>query len=158
GFECVQAWVTALDVKEGDASLGFMEGSNKFFSQAAKRFRLNGKPDWHKLTAEQEAWYEEQGCAKKRIQCPKGSMVLWDSRTIHSGVGPQMQRVNNGEAAQDVSDDEDDEPLADTRKIDGPHTTNIRSGYPQLEVYSRTGLDGVGEKPCGLKRGLKLYK
>jgi ectoine hydroxylase-related dioxygenase (phytanoyl-CoA dioxygenase family) len=30
-------------------------------------------------------YIEEKGCSVKRIKCPKGSLVLWDSRTIHCG-------------------------------------------------------------------------
>jgi len=28
----------------------------------------------------------DKGCAYKKIKCPKGSLVLWDSRTIHCGT------------------------------------------------------------------------
>ena len=32
-FECVQSWVTAYDVDEGDATLAFMESSNKYHEE-----------------------------------------------------------------------------------------------------------------------------
>ena len=34
------------------------------------------------------------GCEYKKIMCPKGSIVFWDSRTIHSGVEPNRSRTN----------------------------------------------------------------
>ena len=37
-------------------------------------------------------FYEDRGCVAKRIMCPKGSMVLWDSRTIHCGTEPLKRR------------------------------------------------------------------
>jgi len=30
----------------------------------------------------------------KKIKCPKGSLVLWDSRTIHCGIEPLKNRKN----------------------------------------------------------------
>lgn len=84
-FECVQTWITAEDVEEGDATLAFYEGSNKYHSEFEKIFETKDKSDWHKLTPEQEQFYIEKGCLEKRIKCPKGSLVAWDSRTIHCG-------------------------------------------------------------------------
>ena len=85
-FECVQGWVTALDVNEGDATLSIFEKSHLFHKEAAERFEITDKADWYKLTKEQEAFYINKGCSIKNIICPKGSIVLWDSRTIHCGV------------------------------------------------------------------------
>ncbi|KXS22236.1 hypothetical protein M427DRAFT_50574 [Gonapodya prolifera JEL478] len=93
GFECVQSWVTACDVEEGDATLAFLEGSHKLFAEAAKEFKLKDKGDWHKLTEEEEEWYANK-CPPKRIKCAKGSMVLWDSRTIHCGGEPVKARAS----------------------------------------------------------------
>jgi hypothetical protein len=91
-FECIQSWVTGLDVEEGDATLGFMEGSNRFHEEFAERFQVTDKTDWYKLTREQEDFYVEKGCEYKKIMCPKGSLVLWDSRTIHCGVEAMKTR------------------------------------------------------------------
>jgi hypothetical protein len=86
-FECVQGWVTALDVNEGDATLSFFEKSHLLHKQFAERFEITDKADWYKLTKEQEAFYiSENDCPIKNIICPKGSIILWDSRTIHCGI------------------------------------------------------------------------
>lgn len=92
GFECIQSWVTGLDVNEGDATLGFMEGSNRFHEECGKTFNIKEKKDWYKLTREQEDFYLSKGCTYKKIKCPKGSMVFWDSRTIHCGVEAMKSR------------------------------------------------------------------
>jgi hypothetical protein len=84
-FECVQSWVTGLDVNEGDATLAFLEGSNQFHAEVASKFSKTDSADWAKLSKEEETYYVEKGCAYKKIKCPKGSMVFWDSRTIHCG-------------------------------------------------------------------------
>ena len=40
----------------------------------------------NKLNEDEKRFYiEEKSCLHNRIKCPKGSLVLWDSRTIHCG-------------------------------------------------------------------------
>jgi ectoine hydroxylase-related dioxygenase (phytanoyl-CoA dioxygenase family) len=51
-----------------------------------KHLILKAKNDWYKLNKEEEKFFLEKGCKIKKIMCPKGSLVLWDSRTIHCGV------------------------------------------------------------------------
>jgi len=45
------------------------------------------------LTKEQEKFYQDKGCNIKNIKCPKGSLVLWDSRTIHCGIEADKNRI-----------------------------------------------------------------
>jgi len=92
-MEIIQSWVTGLDVREGDATLAFMEGSNRYHREFAEKFNVTDKSDWHKLTKEEETFYVEKGCAYKKIRCPKGSMVFWDSRTIHCGAEAMRGRA-----------------------------------------------------------------
>lgn len=93
-FECIQSWVTAFDVNENDATLAFYEGSHKFHGQFAEEFNIQDKADWTKLNDEEHIeFYKQKGCLEKYIRCPKGSMVFWDSRTIHCGVEPRKGRV-----------------------------------------------------------------
>ena len=87
-FECIQSWVTAYDVDEGDATLAFMEGSNKYHKEFQDVFKLEDKSDWYKHNKEEQKFYEDKGCKEKRIRCKAGDMVFWDSRTIHCGTEP----------------------------------------------------------------------
>jgi len=91
-FECIQSWVTGLDVDKGDATLGFMEGSHKYHKEFCEYFDVESKDDWYKLESNENKFYTDKGCSYKKIYCPKGSMVLWDSRTIHCGVEAQKNR------------------------------------------------------------------
>jgi ectoine hydroxylase-related dioxygenase (phytanoyl-CoA dioxygenase family) len=91
-FECVQSWVTAYDVDEGDATLAFMEKSNVHHEEFQKTFSIQDKSDWYKHTSEEQSFYEEKGCEEKRIKCSAGSMVFWDSRTIHCGTEAVKKR------------------------------------------------------------------
>tara|TARA_B110000908_G_C10267317_1_gene465628 strand:+ start:864 stop:1844 length:981 start_codon:yes stop_codon:yes gene_type:complete len=93
-FECVQSWVTAYDVNKKDATLSFLEKSNRYHQEFKDTFNVTNKTDWYKLTEEELNFYHEKRCKEKRIACPAGSMVLWDSRTIHCGVEPLKGRAN----------------------------------------------------------------
>lgn len=91
-FKCIQSWVTALDVNDGDATLAVLEGSNKFHKEFASNFNVTDTSNWYQLNETERAFYTNKGCQLKKIMCPKGSMVFWDSRTIHCGVEPMMGR------------------------------------------------------------------
>ncbi len=84
-FECIQSWVTAYDVNQGDATLAFLEKSHKYHKDFANHFKKTDKADWYKLTKEEVKYYTDKKCNIKYIKCPAGSIVLWDSRTIHCG-------------------------------------------------------------------------
>ena len=94
-FECVQSWVTADDVAEGDATLRVLVGSHRLHKEFSERFGSDDRHDWHMLTPEQEAWYRERGCAVHDVVCPAGSQVFWDSRTVHSGRSPVRGRESD---------------------------------------------------------------
>ena len=87
GFECVQGWVTAYDVNEGDATLAVLEGSHVYHTEFGKRFGITDPNDWFKLQNDEQCdfYIREHGCPYRAISCNAGSLVLWDSRTIHQG-------------------------------------------------------------------------
>jgi hypothetical protein len=105
-FECVQSWLTAFDVETGDATLKFLEGSHQYHADFFKRFyptfptadkKENDKvkKDFYLLFDDQKKidFYKiEKKCPELCIKCPSGSMVFWDSRTIHAGQEPLHER------------------------------------------------------------------
>ena len=93
GLKCVQSFITGLDINDYDATLSFMEGSNKYHSKFKKMYNITDKSDWYKLSKEQEIFYSNKGCSIKNIKCPKGSLVFWDSRTIHCGIEADKRRT-----------------------------------------------------------------
>ena len=96
-FQCVQSWITGRDVKRGDATLAFMEGSHKYHQEFKERFEITDKKDWYLLKKGVEGgeqFYRDKGCSYKRIMCPRGCLVLWDSRTIHCGSEAMRERKN----------------------------------------------------------------
>ena len=94
-FESVQSWVTTYDVNEDDATLLFLEGSHKLHKKF-KDFKKSelSSDDWYKFTPEELDFFIDEGCKQKKILCPKGSQVFWDSRTVHSGTEPVKGRTN----------------------------------------------------------------
>jgi hypothetical protein len=96
GFECVQSWVTGFDVNPGDATLQFLEGSHHFHEDFARHFGVTERANWYMMEKEDSAghldFYLQRGCQRRFIQCPRGSLVLWDSRLIHCGTRPMRWR------------------------------------------------------------------
>lgn len=89
GLECIQSWVTLFDVEEGDATLGIFEGGNKYHKEFGKKFKPKDKKDWFQFKPEHYDFFEGKKCKNIRIEGLKaGDMVLWDSRTPHSGLKP----------------------------------------------------------------------
>lgn len=87
-FSHLQSWVTAFDVSHNDATLCVISGSHKYHKDFAKEFNIKKKDDWYKLNEEELNFYLNKNLKEERISCPKGSMVFWDSRTLHCGVEP----------------------------------------------------------------------
>lgn len=89
-FKSIQSWVTAYDINEGYGTLILLEGSNNFHKEFNDEFKIDVKGDWFKLDDIHIDWYINKGCKLVAIKCPAGSMVLWDSRLVHSGLPPQI--------------------------------------------------------------------
>ena len=95
-FECIQSWVTAYDVNEGDATLCFLENSNNYSSKFGKQFNVTDTSNWYKLNEDEKDFYiNDCKCEPKCIKCPTGSMVFWDSRTIHCGKESDKNRAKS---------------------------------------------------------------
>lgn len=95
-FECVQGYISLRDIEPGDATLSILEGSHKHHGEFAETFDITDKKDWFKLRKDENHYrfYEDHGCVERRLTCKAGSLVLWDSRTIHCGVEPLKIRPN----------------------------------------------------------------
>lgn len=87
--QCIQGWVTAQDVDAdaGDATLQVLEGSHLVRGRLPGVDHSQQRTDWYKLSAEQVHYLGEHGCSVRYISCPRGSLVLWDSRLAHAGRG-----------------------------------------------------------------------
>lgn len=68
-----------------------LEGSHRHFDDFMERLQTIR---CSKVSKEDLEWLAERGCARKRVACPKGGMVLWDSRLIHGNARPVKGRAN----------------------------------------------------------------
>ena len=90
--ECIQGFVTAFDINEGDATLTILEKSHNFHKGCAEKFSLTDTDDWCKLDDAQIKYYSDNDCIRTCVKATAGSLILWDSRTIHAGQEPDKNR------------------------------------------------------------------
>lgn len=93
-FECVQALINLYDVNEGDATLRVLDKSHLLHKDFQDQFQIQSNDDWLKLNEVQKNFYlKKLGKGSDIcIKAKKGSMFLWDSRTIHQGYEPLKDR------------------------------------------------------------------
>lgn len=92
-FKYLQSWITAYDVNKDDATLAFFESSHKFHADFRNLLIEDpSETDWYVLNNNELLFYKEL-CKEKHIVCPKGSLVLWDGRTIHCGIQASINRT-----------------------------------------------------------------
>lgn len=93
--KCVQGWVTALPVERDDATLCVLTGSHLLSRQLVHEFpALSTNKNWVPLDDAAVGFLKRYGCREVRVECPPGSLVLWDSRTAHYGASPVRGRPN----------------------------------------------------------------
>ena len=90
--KCIQGFVNLYDVAQGDATLRVLLGSHKHTPEFYNSLKEKNDRDWLPLTCEQVKWYKNRGCEDVCITAPAGSLVLWDSHTVHQGMEPQIDR------------------------------------------------------------------
>ena len=91
-FDCIQSWFTPINVHgQQDATIEVLVGSNAVVQSLSSTTEHTGR-DWVKFSDKDIAkWFSN--CKRVRISCPAGSMVFWDSRTLHQGVKPKQSRA-----------------------------------------------------------------
>lgn len=94
-FECVQGFINLFDVHEGDATLAVLTGSHQHFKEFSVRIgdRADINNEFYLLSQADMDYFLAAGCKRTNVLCPAGSLVLWDSRTVHCGCLPQRGRV-----------------------------------------------------------------
>ena len=69
-----------------------LEKSHKYHKNFKEDNNITEKSNWYKLNENEINYYMSKGCKKRLIKCPAGSIVLWDSRTIHCGRECRKER------------------------------------------------------------------
>jgi ectoine hydroxylase-related dioxygenase (phytanoyl-CoA dioxygenase family) len=89
--DCIQGWINGFDTNEGDATIKLLVGSHKHFQEFGTVNNITSPDDWHVI--KDIDFYLQKGCIEHRVTCPKGSLVLWDSRTVHFGASALKTRA-----------------------------------------------------------------
>ena len=90
---CIQGFVNLYDTNDGDATLTVLEGSHKYHQEFAERFDAKAENDWYKLNEDERKFFiEEKKCKPIAVKAKRGSMILWDSRTMHQGKESDKDR------------------------------------------------------------------
>jgi len=96
GMHCIQSFINLETIEDGDGCLSVLAYSHKNHQEFFEHFNESTKgADWFILRENHLDWYlREKSSVWCSITAPKGSMVFWDSRTIHMGTLPRQDRVN----------------------------------------------------------------
>jgi len=91
-YECVQGLMTLSEAGPDLGGLVVYENSHDlhktFFKRFPKLAQEVGSSDWCKLKPKHKAWYFRHGAVEVQPAGPPGSIILWDSRTVHWAARP----------------------------------------------------------------------
>ncbi|RUS71290.1 hypothetical protein EGW08_020947 [Elysia chlorotica] len=78
---------------EDDWTFEVFEGSHTHFDEF-----MDTTDQWRcdKIAGDHLDWFKSRGCRRRRVPCPKGGMILWDSRLVHANARPKAGRANTG--------------------------------------------------------------
>lgn len=95
---CVQGLVTLSNAGPGMGGLLVYDGSHKkhkeFFDAFPDTAASVGTSNWCKLEPRHWEWYKQQGCVEIQPSAPLGSVILWDSRTVHWAARPEPDKTH----------------------------------------------------------------
>jgi hypothetical protein len=89
---CIQGLINLYQVNNKDASLAILEGSNNYHQEFNNQYHLECNDDWYKLKDGEKDFFLNKGCNPFAVKANIGSLVLWDSRTMHQGKEPEKTR------------------------------------------------------------------
>lgn len=96
---CIQGFITLEDMGPEDGTLCVLEGSHRLGDEFCEWKREKdpswkpGRENWYKLKNDETEWFHSK-TTEVKIDASKGSLVLWDSRTIHQNKWPDKGREN----------------------------------------------------------------
>ncbi|GFR79764.1 hypothetical protein ElyMa_000563200 [Elysia marginata] len=93
GLHAYQGAVYLEDCDERDWTFEVMENSHLYFNEFMER-----TDQWQcrNLKGPDMDWLKSKGCKRLRVPCPKGGLLLWDSRLFHANARPVKGREHRG--------------------------------------------------------------
>ncbi|XP_060071291.1 uncharacterized protein LOC132551198 [Ylistrum balloti] len=99
GLHAFQGAVYLEETTEEDYCFRVIEGScrvhREFLDTFTEAEEDSAGEDFYMLKPEFVEWYKNKGLREKKVPVPKGGMVIWDSRTVHDNVKPEMGRLHS---------------------------------------------------------------
>ncbi len=93
---CIQGLVNLEKSGNKDGSLLVIKGSHKYHKKFFKHKEISDlKIDWYKLSNNDIKWFTDKKLEIIKVNAPKGSMILWDSKTIHCNAYSENNRKNH---------------------------------------------------------------
>jgi ectoine hydroxylase-related dioxygenase (phytanoyl-CoA dioxygenase family) len=93
GTYCVQGFINLKESGPEDGGLVIIKGSHRYHARLFQKFgKADYKDNWYKLNEKEIKWLKSKGLEVIKVCAPKGSLVLWDSRTIHCNCPPSKNR------------------------------------------------------------------
>ncbi|GFR92106.1 phytanoyl-CoA dioxygenase PhyH [Elysia marginata] len=93
GLHAYQGAVFLEDCDEQDWTFEVMEGSHLYFKEFMEH---TGQWQCRVLQNPDIDWLKSKGCKRLRVPCPKGGLILWDSRLFHANARPVRGRKHPG--------------------------------------------------------------
>ena len=90
GRHCIQGLINLYPVNDCDATLSIIEKSHLYHESFFVDNQINNKSDWYQLKNNDIDYFKN--CKKCAVKADIGSMILWDSRTFHQGIGSIKNR------------------------------------------------------------------
>ena len=91
--QSVQSFVSLYENTAEDGCLMVYDGSHKLFDELFATKQQKPRDNWYRYTPEDHAWMQDRGCKLVRVAAPIGSMVLWNSKTVHSSAYAMEDRA-----------------------------------------------------------------
>lgn len=109
GLACIQGVVNLIDSdQDTDAGLVVVPGSHLYHDKFFKTHDLAVSREWYKYSASELQWFYEQKDSNQqhlkpiKVNAKAGSIILWDSRTIHCNKAPEANQINTNRAGMAV--------------------------------------------------------
>jgi ectoine hydroxylase-related dioxygenase (phytanoyl-CoA dioxygenase family) len=88
GLRCIQSGACIIDQNEDSHVFVCIPGSHKYHEQLLSKMDTKTKAsNWYILSQEDKVFMRENGLNITRVPMKAGSVVIWDSRTVHASTG-----------------------------------------------------------------------
>lgn len=84
--------VNLYPINNGDATLSVLEKSHKYHKDFFNYINYKKPEDYFELFENEIKYFTDRKCKQVCVKAPVGSLILWDSRTMHQGIKPHKDR------------------------------------------------------------------